>query len=105
MIAAVSQTLFAQGLNWEGQTGAIITPLAYTAASPAARFGKPEVAFHYLNSGPVIGNDYQFSITEGLAKYFEFGFTEAFSSSGSSPLTNLFSNGFSELHGKLNCRS
>ena len=26
------QTLFAQGLNWEGQTGALLTPFAYTAA-------------------------------------------------------------------------
>ena len=101
MITAFSQTSFAQGLNWEGQTGALITPLAYTAASPAARFGKPEVSLHYLNLGPVIGNDYQLSMTEGLAKHFEFGFTQAFSSSGSSSLANLFSNGFSEFHGKL----
>jgi hypothetical protein len=96
-----SQAAFAQGLNWEGQTGALITPFAYTAGSPTGKFGKPEVAFHYLNSGNVIGNDYQFSITEGFAKRFEAGFTQAFSSSGSSPLSPLFSNGFSELHGKF----
>jgi hypothetical protein len=117
VVAAFSQTLFAQGLNWEGQTGALITPFAYTASSPAAKFGRPEVAFHYLNTGSVIGNDYQFSVTEGVAKHFEFGFTEALSSSGnvgagtsgalgisSSPTkapSFLFSNGFSELHGKL----
>ena len=100
-ITVLSQTAFAQGLNWEGQTGALITPFAYTAASPARKFGKPEVAFHYLNTGNVIGNDYQFSITEGLGNRFEAGFTQAFSSSGSSPLTSLFSNGFSELHGKF----
>lgn len=101
VITAFSQTSFAQGLNWEGQTGAVITPFAYTAGSPARKFGKPEVAFHYMNSGPVVGNAYQLSITEGVAKRFEFGYTGAFSSAGSSPLTPLFSNGFSEFHGKV----
>ena len=100
-ITVFSQTSFAQGLNWEGQTGALITPFAYTAASPARKFGKPEVAFHYLNSGNVIGNDYQFSVTEGFGNRFEAGFTQAFSSSGRSPLSVLFANGFSELHGKF----
>jgi len=94
------QTLFAQGLNWEGQTGALLTPFAYTAASPANKFGKPEVAFHYLNTGPVIGNDYQLSLTEGIAKRFEIGYTAAFSSAGSKPLSYLFADGFSEFHGK-----
>jgi hypothetical protein len=101
VVTVFSQAVFAQGLNWEGQTGALITPFAYTAGSPAGKFGKPEVAFHYLNTGNVIGNDYQLSITEGVGKHFEFGYTGAFSSSGSSPLTSLFSNGFSELHGKF----
>jgi hypothetical protein len=101
VVTAFSQTSFAQGLNWEGQTGALITPFAYTAGSPSAKFGKPEVAFHYLNTGPVIGNDYQLSITEGIAKRFEVGYTAAFSSSGSSPLTFLFADGFSEFHGKV----
>jgi hypothetical protein len=101
VVTALSQTAFAQGLNWEGQTGAVITPFAYTADSPARKFGKPEVAFHYLNSGSVIGNDYQISVTEGVAKHFEFGYTTSLSSSGSSPLSYLFANGFNEFHGKL----
>ena len=108
-ITAFSQTVFAQGLNWEGQTGAVITPFAYTAATPADKLGKPEVSFHYMNSGNVIGNDYQFSITEGICKRFEVGFTQSFSSagrvgvngSGNYPPSYLFSNGYSALHGKL----
>jgi len=101
VITAFSQTSFAQGLNWEGQTGALLTPFAYTAASPAG-FGKPEVAFHFLNSGSVVGNDYQFSITEGFAKRFEIGYTAAFSSAGNSAeFSPLFANGFSEFHGKF----
>jgi hypothetical protein len=101
VITTFTQTSFAQGLNWEGQTGALLTPFAYTAASPARKFGRPEVAFHYLNSGNVIGNDYQLSITEGLGNRFEFGYTGAFSSAGGSPVSSLFSNGFGEFHGKL----
>jgi hypothetical protein len=102
VVLALSQLSFAQGLNWEGQTGALLTPFAYTASSPAGKFGKPEVAFHYLNAGDVIGNDYQFSITEGIAKRLEFGYTGAMSSEGSTPgLSPLFTNGFHELHGKV----
>jgi hypothetical protein len=101
LMLAFSSTSFAQGLNWEGQTGAFLTPFAYTVASPDAKFGKPEVAFHYLNSGSVVGNDYQLSITEGVAKHFEFGYTSAFSSLGSSPDSEMFGRGFNEFHGKL----
>ncbi len=101
VVTAFSQSLFAQGLNWEGQTGALLTPFAYTAASPAGKFGKPEIAFHYLNTGTVIGNDYQFSVTEGIAKRVEVGYTGSFSSAGSSPFSPLFTNGFSTFHGKV----
>jgi hypothetical protein len=100
VVTAFSQTSFAQGLNWEGQTGALLTPFAYTASSPAGKFGKPEVAFHFLNAGNVIGNEYQFSITEGFGKRFEAGFTQSLSSAGDSPLSPLFGNGYSTLHGK-----
>jgi hypothetical protein len=61
---AFSQTSFAQKFNWADQTGAFLTPSAYTAASPAGEFCKREVGFHYLNSGNVAGNDYQLSVTE-----------------------------------------
>ncbi|PSH04433.1 MAG: hypothetical protein CXZ00_06290 [Acidobacteria bacterium] len=101
VVAASTQSTFAQGLNWEGQTGAVLTPFAYTAASPAHKFGKPEVAFHYLNAGNVIGNDYQFSITEGFGKRFEAGLTQSFSSGGKTGLSPVFAGGYSTLHGKL----
>lgn len=107
VIAAFPLSSFAQGLNWEGQTGAFLTPFAYTANSPG-KFGRPELAFHYLNAGNVIGNDYQLSITEGVARHFELGYTGAFSSSGNAGFGDgnylpsyLFANGFSEFHGKL----
>lgn len=109
VMAVFMQTSFAQGLNWDGQTGAFLTPFAYTAGSPNTKFSRPELAFHYLNGGNVIGNDYQLSITEGLARHLEFGYTGAFSSAGNvgpggrgnyAP-SYLFSNGFGEFHGKF----
>lgn len=92
----------AQGLNWEGQTGAFITPFAYTSPSPADGIGHPNVAFHYLNTGDVIGNNFQASITVGLFRRAEFGYTRAFVSAGNTALSPLFKNGFNTVHGKLN---
>lgn len=92
----------AQGLNWEGQTGAFITPFAYTSASEKDKFGKPQVSFHYLNAGNVVGNHFQTSVTVGAAKRVEFGYTRNFSASGNSALSGLFSKGFNIFHGKVN---
>jgi len=89
-------------LNWEGQTGALATPFAYVVTSESGNIGHPEIAFHYLNGGSVIGNDYQFSATVGLFKVTEFGFTRSDSSFGSSPITGLFQGGYDAFHGKLN---
>jgi hypothetical protein len=101
VVTAFSQTSFAQGLNWEGQTGALLTPFAYTASAPAGKLGKPEVAFHFLNAGNVLGNEYQFSVTEGIGKRFEVGFTQAFNQAGDTPTYSaLFTGSFSAIHGK-----
>ena len=48
-LAALTPGARAQGLNWEGQTGAFITPFAYTSASPARGMGRPQASFHYLD--------------------------------------------------------
>jgi len=89
-------------LNWDGQTGAFATPFAYVAGSESDKVGHPQIAFHYLNGGDVIGNDYQFSFTVGLFKFTEFGFTSSLSSQGGSPLTPLFQGGYNVFHGKAN---
>jgi hypothetical protein len=72
----------AQSLGWEGPTGVFVTPLAYTAASPAKGIGNPAVAYHFLAGGPVIGDHSTVSVTEGFAKRFEFGFTEVIHAAG-----------------------
>lgn len=87
-------------LNWEGQTGGLITPFAYTSSS-APRIGRPELAFHYLGGGPVLGSDFQVSITVGFLKIAEGGFTRTFNSEGSDALAPLFANGFNAGHIKF----
>ncbi|MGO9127297.1 MAG: DUF3034 family protein [Terriglobales bacterium] len=91
----------AQGLNWQGQTGAFITPFAYNSPSPAGSIGKPQVSFHYLDGGSVVGGMYQASITVGLLNRAEFGYTGTLDSAGSTALFSpLFANGFNTVHGK-----
>ena len=60
-------TAHARSLNWEGQTGVVVTPLAYTAASPKTSIGKPILAYHYLGAGEVLGGFHTTSVTVGLA--------------------------------------
>jgi len=93
----------AQTLNWEGQTGIFITPLAYLAPSSEKGFGGPVVAYHYLNGGDVLGGFNQFSITIGALQRIEFGYTRNVHTDGNSaPLSNLWGNGFNSFNGKLN---
>jgi len=93
----------AQSLNWEGQTGVFVTPLAYTASSPTGGIGLPAVAFHFWNTGPVIGNFYTVSVTVGLLGRTEFGYTRNFHQAGSTPgLSPLWKDGFNIWHGKVN---
>jgi len=92
----------AQSLNWEGQTGIFVTPLAYTAASPEKNIGKPIVAYHYLNAGPVLGDFHTASVTVGLASRAEFGYTRTFHQLGGTPaLSPLWDGGFNIVHAKV----
>ena len=73
VIAADSNTAFAQSLNWEGQTGVFVTPLAYSVSTGDARFSLPVVSYHYLNAGPVLGRlpsgvDYYGSLQPGRVR-------------------------------------
>ncbi len=90
-----------QSLGWEGPTGVFVTPLAYTAASPAKRLGQPSVSYHFLAAGPVIGEYSTVSVTEGFAKHFEAGYTGEIHAEGSTAgLSPLWNGGFSIVHGK-----
>lgn len=93
----------AQNIGWEGETGVFVTPLAYTVGSPAKGFSNPYVGFHFLDGGKVIGNFYETSVTFGALGRTEFGFTRNIQSNGADPsLSNLWSDGFNIVHGKIN---
>ena len=98
-----SASLKAQNLGWEGETGVFVTPLAYTAASPANGFGLPSVGYHYLNGGSVLGDFHEVSVTEGALSRVEFGYTRALHTAGDNPtFSSLWNNGFNITHGKVN---
>jgi len=93
----------AQNLNWEGQTGAFVTPFAYTIPSPARGIGHPVASFHYLNGGDVLGGFYEASGTVGFLRRFEAGYTGAMNSHGDTPgLSPLFEGEFNIYHVKAN---
>ena len=92
----------AQSLGWEGPTGVFVTPLAYTAASPAKGLGKPSVGYHFLAAGNVVGDFSTVSITEGLAKRFEVGYTSEIHAGGNSDITPLWNGDLNIVHGKAN---
>jgi hypothetical protein len=93
----------AQSLNWEGQTGVFVTPLAYTVPSTDKGLSLPVVAYHFLTAGPVLGDFHQVSITEGAFGRVEFGYSRDLHEEGNTPsLSMLWSSGFNAFHGKLN---
>lgn len=95
-------SLVAQNLGWEGETGVFVTPLAYTAGAEG-KIAEPIVGFHFFNAGPVIGQFYEASITVGLGKRFEFGYTSDMHVTGGDPtLSPLWTNSFNIFHGKFN---
>jgi len=97
---SVAWPVAAQSLNWEGQTGAFVTPFAYTAGPRSV-----SVSFHHLSAGPVIGRFYQTSVTSGLRR-LEFGYTRTFHRAAQTPsLSGLWRGGFNTAHGKLSVLS
>jgi hypothetical protein len=103
LMLVLTTALQAQNIGWEGETGVFVTPLAYTAASPAHGLGHPLVAYHFLNGGEVLGDFYSVSGTIGAFSRVEFGYTRALHSLGGDPnFSALWNNGFNIVHGKVN---
>jgi hypothetical protein len=93
----------AQSLNWEGQDGIFVTPLAYPVPSTEKSLGRPIVAYHYLDAGPVLGGFHQASVTVGAFDRLEFGYTRNLHQSGTTAgLSDLWGDGFNVFHGKIN---
>jgi hypothetical protein len=100
MMFALAPSLRAQNLGWEGETGVLVTPLAYTVSSEKHVL-EPVVAYHYLNGGPVLGDFHQLSLTFGFLNRIEFGYTRDFHVEGDNPaLSPLWHDGFNIFHAK-----
>ena len=98
-----AQPALAQSLNWEGQDGVFITPLAYSLPTGDARLSIPVVSYHFLAAGPVLGNFHQVSISMGAFNRFEFGYTGSLHQEGNTAgLSTLWSRGFNVFHAKAN---
>jgi hypothetical protein len=93
----------AQSLNWEGQDGVFITPLAYSVPTGAAPLSIPVVSYHFLDAGPVLGRFHQISVSMGAFNRLEFGYTGNLHQAGATAgVSNLWSGGFNIFHGKVN---
>jgi Protein of unknown function (DUF3034) len=102
LIAGSTTSLHAQALGWEGETGVFVTPLAYTASAENQKI-HPVVAYHYFNAGSIIGDFHEASITVGIGKRLEFGYTHEYHAFGNDPnLSYLWQNGLEIFHGKFN---
>lgn len=77
----------AQNLTLEGQTGGFITPTAYVVETEEGhRWSHPAVGYHFVNASSVIGYVHTFSIEEGVANRFEFGYTRSVHTKGNDPV-------------------
>jgi len=76
----------AQNLTLEGQTGGFITPTAYVVYTDKDHvWSHPAVGYHFVNASSVIGYVHTFSIEEGVANRFEFGYTRSVHTKGNDP--------------------
>ena len=102
LLSGLANSLYAQALGWEGETGLFVTPLAYTASAEGQKI-HPVVAYHYFSAGSIIGDFHEMSITMGIGKRLEFGYTHEFHAFGNDKnLSPLWQNGFEIVHGKVN---
>ena len=54
IVMGAGANISAQSLNWEGQTGVFVTPLAYTVHSADKGLSLPVISYHYLDAGSVL---------------------------------------------------
>ena len=99
----ISDSAAAQSLNWEGQDGVFVTPLAYSVPTGAAPVSIPVVSYHFLDAGPVLGMFHQVSVSMGAFNRLEFGYTGSLHQEGdTATVSSLWSRGFNIVHGKVN---
>ena len=103
IVMGAGANISAQSLNWEGQTGVFVTPLAYTVHSAGKGLSLPVISYHYLDAGSVLGGFHQASVTVGAFDRAEFGYSRDIHDQGSTAgLSPLWGRGFNAFHGKIN---
>ncbi len=103
LLLAAHSPLRAQNLTLEGQTGGFITPTAYVVpVAPHKLFSIPELGYHFVAAGSVIGDVQTVSVTEGIHNLVEFGYTRSIHTDGSNPDFSTLWNysGMSIFHAK-----
>ena len=84
--SSVTARIHAQNLTLEGQTDGFITPTAYVVLSEKGHiWSHPAIGYHFVNASKVIGYVHTFSIEEGIANLFEFGYTRSVHTKGNDP--------------------
>ncbi len=92
-----------QNLTLEGQTGGFITPTAYVVpVAKGKHLSLPELGYHFVAAGSVIGDIHTASVTEGIANWVEFGYTRSAHTNGNNPyFSTLWEySGMNIFHGK-----
>jgi Protein of unknown function (DUF3034) len=103
VVGIITSSAVAQSLNWEGQDGVFITPLAYSVPTGTGPVSVPVVSYHFLDAGPVLGMFHQISVSLGAFNRLEFGYTGSLHQDGDTAgLSTLWSRGFNIVHGKVN---
>jgi len=103
VVAMGAAPSIAQNMTLEGQTGGFITPTAYVVQVKKGKlFSMPNVGYHFINAGNVIGNVHTASITEGIHNWAEFGYTRSIHTKGDNPYFSSLWNydGMNIFHGK-----
>jgi len=99
-----SESINAQNLTLEGQTGGFITPTAYVVLSEKEHvWSHPAVGYHFVNASSVIGYVHTFSIEEVIANRAEFGYTRSVHFEGNSPAFSSlwYYDGMNVFNGKV----
>lgn len=87
-----SQSIQAQSLNMDGQSGIFLQPMADVVPSPEHKFGGPTLSFHAVDAGPVAADYINVGVEEGFGNWLEFGFTRAQHTNGADPTVSPFFN-------------
>jgi hypothetical protein len=81
----IRNTLLAQALNMDGQSGIFFQPWAEVVPARKHQFNAPTMSLHVVDAGPVAGDYLNVGVEEGFGNWLEFGFTRNNHTDGGDP--------------------